>query len=701
MGRDAKYLICNCENSMNLDERGLEKALEGRLAAPLCSQLCRAELYRFQEALKAGGEVAVACTQEAALFETIAAQMEAQDGGANGPQSRAHSGEAAALKFFNIREMAGWSGDGKKALPKMLALAARATLDSPPTRSLTLASDGMCLIYADDDFGLEVAKMLRPHLPVAVLLREVDEALPLLEGGIPLAKGVIAKTAGSFGNFTLTVHGYAAAKPSSRDVLAFEPVKENWQASAALILDLTRAPALLPGGGRNSGYFKFDPAARLEIFKALPGLIDMVGEFEKPIYVAYRENLCAHSANSITACTKCLDHCPLGAVQPAGGKVRFDAAVCEGCGSCAAICPTGAASYKYPTFETLAEEVSVLLASYRAASGDVAGEAAHLLYHDRRHGNQLIEAMARFGDGLPAHVIPLDLHQVSILDHCLMLYALATGAGRITILGARHMQDELAALTHEVELAQRFLTGLEAGLVAGASDEAAAMDVSRIELIITDEPDELASHLWQSAPYPPMAEKRMTTSGEKRQILSLAVAALSEAAGFEGAALPLEAGDPYGKIEVDNKACTLCLACVGACPANALGDHPDKPQLTFTESACVQCGLCRKTCPENAISLTPRYDLTKAALSPAVLHEEEPYKCIRCGKDFGVRSTIEKITETLAAKHWMFETSNQIDLIKMCEDCRVIQIATEELNEETGRPRPRTTDDYLNARKDD
>ena len=48
--------------------------------------------------------------------------------------------------------------------------------------------------------------------------------------------------------------------------------------------------------------------------------------------------------------------------------------------------------------------------------------------------------------------------------------------------------------------------------------------------------------------------------------------------------------------------CTLCMACIGACPESALLDSPETPSLRFIESNCVQCGLCADTCPEDAIS---------------------------------------------------------------------------------------------------
>src|SRR3970282_631448 len=113
---------------------------------------------------------------------------------------------------------------------------------------------------------------------------------------------------------------------------------------------------------------------------------------------------------------------------------------------------------------------------------------------------------------------------------------------------------------------------------------------------------------------------------------------------------PLPAGAPFGGVSVDVAGCTLCLACVGACPTGAIRDDPDRPWLGFNEDACVQCGLCRNTCPEFVITLAPRLNFGEAARGTITLNEEEPFNCIRCGKPFGVRSTIERIAEQLAGK---------------------------------------------------
>ncbi len=157
---------------------------------------------------------------------------------------------------------------------------------------------------------------------------------------------------------------------------------------------------------------------------------------------------------------------------------------------------------------------------------------------------------------------------------------------------------------------------------------------------------------------------------------------------------------PSATVLVDQDACTLCLSCVSLCPSGALGDNPDLPQLRFQEDACLQCGLCATVCPENAIALEPRLNLDAAALSQAVLNEEEPFPCVECGTLFGVKSTIDRITDKLRG-HAMFD-GDRLRMIQMCDDCRINAQYHSADNPLGGpdRPRPRTTDDYLSGRRD-
>jgi ferredoxin len=185
-------------------------------------------------------------------------------------------------------------------------------------------------------------------------------------------------------------------------------------------------------------------------------------------------------------------------------------------------------------------------------------------------------------------------------------------------------------------------------------------------------------------------------------VLRFALRELRRAAPEPADIIILPAGAPFGTGEVDVSGCTLCLSCVSACPTGALSDDLDRPLLRFSEDACVQCGLCAATCPEKVISLKPQLDFRAATASARVLKAEEPFCCIRCGKPFGVRSTIERVTAKLANSHWMFKDQKRLEAIKMCDDCRVAVISAEDFDPYGAPPRPpvRTTEDYLREREE-
>jgi Fe-S-cluster-containing dehydrogenase component len=121
----------------------------------------------------------------------------------------------------------------------------------------------------------------------------------------------------------------------------------------------------------------------------------------------------------------------------------------------------------------------------------------------------------------------------------------------------------------------------------------------------------------------------------------------------------------------------MCFACVGACPVGAILDNRESPQLRFIESKCVQCGLCETTCPERAIALTPRFNLDAEARQARVVHEAPIFGCIRCGKPLGTEKMVAGMLAKLAG-HSMFAAPGALDRLKMCADCRVVDLITNE-----------------------
>jgi ferredoxin len=658
-------LLCSCDDTMSPDGERVTRACRGA-SVTTAHQLCRAELERFRAAAAQGGPITVACTQEAPLF--------------------AETAPGADLVFANIRETAGWSADAGAAGPKVAALIASAAEPMPATPLVSLESEGVVLIYGRDEKALEAAGLLKDRLDVTVLLTKPGDVAPPRVTDVPIVAGTIVAAKGYLGAFELTIDGYAAPLPSSRGRLAFGAARDGAVSRCDILLDLSGGAPLFPAADLRDGYLRADPGNDAAVLRAVMKAGDLVGTFDKPRYVTFTADLCAHSRSQIVGCRRCLDLCPTSAIAPAGDHVAIDAQVCAGCGSCAAACPTGAAAYALPPADALLRKLRTLLTAYREAGG----AQPILLLHDESHGGALIDALARHGDGLPANVLPLAVNEVTQVGLEAIAAAFAYGACAVRLLLRARPRHDVSGLVGTLALAEPILAGL------GYGDGAAAT-------LETDDPFALGETLRAIVPGTPAAKPAaFLPDGAKRDVMRQALRELFHAAPAPVDVIALPAGAPFGKVEVNVAGCTLCLACVSACPTGALGDDPERPTLRFTEDACVQCGLCQATCPEKVISLTPQLDFRATSAAARVLKQEEPFCCVRCGKPFGTRSTIERVAAKLAGKHWMFTGPNsRLDVLKMCEDCRVIAVTEEAFDPYAAPARPpvRTSEDYLRERE--
>lgn len=660
-------LMCSCEDTMRLDAAAIGRGC-GNAEIRNYRQLCRAEIEKFRIAAGADGPLIVGCTQEAPLFSNEAVDR------------------TDPIEFVNVRETAGWSSQGDRAGPKMAALLAAAAEPVPPVPFVSLSSDGVILIYGRDETAIEAGKLLADHLDVTVMIADPATKVSPSTNAFPVVKGVIRSARGHFGAFELGIDGFAAPRPSSRQHFAFDAVRNGATSRCDLILDLSGGPALFPSHDLRDGYLRADPGDPAAMLRAVLKARDLVGSFDKPQYVNFTPELCAHSRSRLTGCRRCLDLCPTGAIVPDGDHVRISAEICAGCGQCAAACPTGAASYALPPADTLVHKLRAMLQAYHLAGG----ARPVLLLHERGHGTALIEALARHGDGLPANVLPLAINEVTQIGLEAIVAAFAYGASAVRFLLRAKPLHDLTGLTQSVAMADIILGGL--GL-AGA----------RVAIIETDDPDALGAALDGIEPAAAVAQPAtFRTSGKRRDVLRFALSELHKAAPAPVDVIALPAGAPLGAVNVNVEGCTLCLSCVSACPTGALRDDPDRPALKFVEDACVQCGLCKATCPEKVISLQPQIDFRASRATARVIKEEEPALCIRCGTPFGVKSTIDKIAAKLEAGHWMYQGGGgRADAIRMCADCRVITMSEQQFDPFAGvpeRPLPRTTEDYLRER---
>ncbi|BEE05775.1 4Fe-4S dicluster domain-containing protein [Aeromonas veronii] len=514
--------------------------------------------------------------------------------------------------------------------------------------TVSYRSQGRLLLVGPEDRIRRAASLLPAGVKPTLLVTEAvhDAEAADLEAIFDATASLAALTlrepslTGYLGQFQLTGLNGQGDRVNLAALCFTQQAAENGESRFDLVADLGRAP-LFALERPPVGYLHL--ADDQGLAERLVEICALTGIFDKPRYFRLDPEACAFTARGVPGCSRCLDVCPTDALKPINGRIQIDPHLCQGFGSCASACPTGAIAYHQPDANTSGDYLFRLLKHYREAGG----EAPRLLIAGENEREWVEAEITR----LPANWLPVWVEESASLGIESWLAALAYGASAVRIALGDDAPASVRALV-ERELASAAVLLAGAGLAA-----------DRIALFDTDAGEPVSGQ-------PAVALLDKPLKGDKRENLFAAFDALWQANEGRREPLAVPHGAPYGSVELKEADCTLCMGCVAVCPSRALHAVGHAPGLNFIEQDCIQCGMCEKACPEQAIVLVPRLQpVPEARRAVQSLKAEEAACCIRCSKPFAPASMVRRIQQKLAGhSHFQNEAAQRL---LMCEDCRV------------------------------
>lgn len=322
-----------------------------------------------------------------------------------------------------------------------------------------------------------------------------------------------------------------------------------------------------------------------------------------------RNQRCVRYRFRYSACTRCADNCPPGALTPGEEGVELDATRCSGCGLCVASCPT--AAFHLPSFPTAAlaklqEKTLAFVCNPSGQEGEV--------------------SIPCLGDIDPALLASLAFRGIAVTlrgtGHCSECVHAPHGGERVAAL--------LAAMQELKEVATAEWIAPTVEKTHSSSDYRADRRrlfrrfISRAVESIRNETDyEVVipeSAIRAAAHFVPARRKLAERLFERLDALpeeSLLPPLFGVAAMVPGAVH-----------------CTGCEACARVCPTGALkvAEAESEWLLLFRAGQCVGCGVCIEACGADALVLQHRWQPDDK--EPVVLHELRRYRCQGCGRFF-------------------------------------------------------------------
>ena len=361
--------------------------------------------------------------------------------------------------------------------------------------------------------------------------------------------------------------------------------------------------AICLAGARKADVLAGEPLAgreRLQLRRGLSRRTLLTPWREAPRHTAVLdENRCLGAPR----CGACVSTCSERALRAEGGLLRVDPLRCTSCGACVPFCPTGALSLPGAALAGVAAELETLLGGgVDAITLTCERAAASLTPAAREHSAEPATTL-----GLPC---------LAMASPGLLLGLLVAGA-RVGLAPCPTCPND-QAVSNAVGFAGRVLHAL------GRGDLLARLSVAGVDRAC--EPTAAAP---QRSAHP-----LDTLVLREPAATNVAVARLLDGPGDHSRSdeAILDASAPGGVVRIDPGECSLCGACVLACPTGAIARSEVEPELILDAARCLGCGRCAAACPEEAVAVIRGVDLQGLRTGPLRLRASIPsWTCARCG----------------------------------------------------------------------
>ena len=361
-------------------------------------------------------------------------------------------------------------------------------------------------------------------------------------------------------------------------------------------------------GLKQSGTFDVNLSNIDEIIETLKANIN---SYSYKKFTTYDKTICQYDGRREVICSKCEEVCPTVAItkDDKTKTLTFSQIDCHGCGGCISVCPSGALDYAPSNKEALFEMSKFY-------------KNTHPLIIPSKMNMQDLEL------SLKENILPFAIEGEKFLDETAFLTLLQMSGSQVIFYSDFLSKGTNDAIRIVNDIYQKRYEK-NAILVAMNKEELenAIKEVSFVENTYFNFNQE---------------------SLKKREIFSHR---LQKIVGNDNLGEVITGEHiHYGKVQVNQDTCTLCLVCVGACNVGALIADAKDNTLRLNPSICTSCGYCEISCPEKDC-LTIKRDVIELEpnwFKENILAQDKLFACVECGKEFATVKSIEKIASIMA-----------------------------------------------------